>query len=75
VVKYIHLTQRPSGKGAVEYEIHGMIMQTLDVQLANSEMVYTESGGMAWMSGDIEMSTSTRGGLLKGLGRKLVGEY
>ena len=58
----------------MEYEIHGTTMQTLDVQLANGEMVYTESGGMAWMSGDIEMSTSTRGGLLKGLGRKLAGE-
>ena len=51
----------------MEYEIHGTTMQTLDVQLANGETVYTESGGMAWMSGDIEMSTSTRGGLLKGL--------
>jgi len=59
----------------MEYEIHGTTMQTLDVKLANGEAVYTESGGMAWMSGDIEMSTSTRGGLLKGLGRKLAGEY
>jgi uncharacterized protein (TIGR00266 family) len=58
----------------VEYKIHGTTMQTLDVKLANGEAVYTESGGMAWMSGDIEMSTSTRGGLLKGLGRKLAGE-
>jgi uncharacterized protein (TIGR00266 family) len=58
----------------MEYEIHGTTMQTLDVQLANGEAVYTESGGMAWMSGDIEMSTSTRGGLLQGLGRKLAGE-
>ena len=57
------------------YEIHGTTMHTLGVQLANGEMVYTESGGMAWMSGDIEMSTSPRGGLLKGLGRKLAGEY
>jgi uncharacterized protein (TIGR00266 family) len=58
----------------MEYKIHGTTMQTLDVQLASGEAVYTESGGMAWMSGDIEMSTSTRGGLLKGLGRKLAGE-
>ncbi|HID64368.1 MAG TPA: TIGR00266 family protein [Anaerolineae bacterium] len=58
----------------MEYEIHGTTMQTLDVKLADGEAVYTESGGMAWMSGDIEMSTSTRGGLLKGLSRKLAGE-
>jgi uncharacterized protein (TIGR00266 family) len=58
----------------MEYKIHGTTMQTLDIQLTNGEAVYTESGGMAWMSGDIEMSTGARGGLLKGLGRKLAGE-
>ncbi len=58
----------------MEYEIHGTTMQTLDVKLTGGEAVYTESGGMAWMSGDIEMSTGARGGLLKGLGRKLAGE-
>jgi uncharacterized protein (TIGR00266 family) len=58
----------------MEYKIHGTTMQTLDIHLTNGEAVYTESGGMAWMSGDIEMSTGARGGLLKGLGRKLAGE-
>jgi uncharacterized protein (TIGR00266 family) len=58
----------------MEYEIHGTTMQTLDVSLTRGEAVYTESGGMAWMTGDIDMSTNTRGGLLKGLGRKLAGE-
>jgi len=58
----------------MRYEIHGTAMQTLDVTLTQGEAVYTESGGMAWMTGDIEMNTSTRGGLLKGLGRKLAGE-
>jgi len=58
----------------VRYEIHGTTMQTLDVHLERGEAVYTESGGMAWMSGDIDMQTNTRGGLLAGLGRKLAGE-
>lgn len=58
----------------MKYKIHGTTMQTLDVQLMRGESIYTESGGMAWMSGDIGMETSTRGGLLKGLGRKLAGE-
>ena len=52
----------------MEYKIHGTTMQTLDVRLANGEAVYTESGGMAWMSGDIEMSTGTRGGAVEGPG-------
>jgi uncharacterized protein (TIGR00266 family) len=58
----------------MEFTIHGTTMQTLDVQLSRGEAVYTESGGMAWMSGDIEMNTNTRGGLLKGLSRTLAGE-
>lgn len=36
--------------------------------------MYTQSGGMAWMSEGVEMDTNTRGGLLKGVGRMFAGE-
>lgn len=58
----------------MRYDIHGTTMQTLDIFLSAGETVFTESGGMAWMKGSIEMSTNTRGGLLKGLARSLSGE-
>lgn len=58
----------------MKYELHGTTLQTLDITLSQGESVYTESGGMAWMTGDIEMSTNTRGGLMKGLARSLAGE-
>ena len=58
----------------MQYEIFGTTLQTLDVTLSAGEAVYTESGGMAWMHGNIDMSTDTRGGLLKGLARTLSGE-
>ncbi len=58
----------------MRYEIHGTVMQTLDVYLSQSESMYTESGGMAWMKGNVEMKTDTKGGLMAGLGRKLAGE-
>jgi len=58
----------------VKYEIHGTTLQTLDITLSQGESVFTESGGMAWMTGEIEMSTNTRGGLMKGLARSLAGE-
>ncbi len=58
----------------MRYEIHGTVMQTLDVYLPQGESMYTESGGMAWMKGNIEMKTDTKGGLMAGLGRKLAGE-
>jgi uncharacterized protein (TIGR00266 family) len=50
------------------------VMQSVDVHLGQGESMYTESGGMAWMRGDIDMKTDTRGGLMKGLGRALAGE-
>jgi uncharacterized protein (TIGR00266 family) len=49
-------------------------MQAVDVFLTAGESVYTESGGMAWMKGDVKMETSTKGGLMSGLGRALAGE-
>jgi hypothetical protein len=58
----------------MRYEIHGTVMQTLDVYLTQGESMYTESGGMAWMKGNVEMKTNTKGGLMAGLGRKLAGE-
>jgi uncharacterized protein (TIGR00266 family) len=58
----------------MQYEILGTLLQSVDVHLSQGESVYTESGGMAWMRGDIEMKTSTKGGLMAGLGRKLAGE-
>jgi uncharacterized protein (TIGR00266 family) len=58
----------------MEYKIHGTVMQTLDIHLRQGESIFTESGGMAWMYGNIEMETSTRGGVLGGLGRALSGE-
>jgi len=58
----------------MRYDIHGSVLPSVDVWLEAGEAVYTESGGMAWMKGDLRMDTSTRGGLLKGLGRSLAGE-
>jgi uncharacterized protein (TIGR00266 family) len=49
-------------------------MPTLDVTLEAGEAIFTEKGGMAWMRGDISMETSSRGGVLSGIGRRLAGE-
>lgn len=58
----------------MEYQIYGTVMQTLDITLNKGEAIYTEAGGMAWMKGNIQMDTGTRGGLLGGLGRMMSGE-
>ena len=70
--------RRSDGRCNVEvglkFKIHGTTLQTLDIYLGPGESVFTESGGMAWMTGSVEMETSTRGGLMKGLARSLAGE-
>jgi len=58
----------------MKFQIHGDVLPSVDVFLEAGESVFTESGGMAWMSGDISMNTNTRGGLLAGLTRSLAGE-
>jgi len=58
----------------MEYKIHGTVMQALEVTLGQGESIYTESGGMAWMTDNIDMKTSSKGGIGKALGRVLSGE-
>ena len=58
----------------MEYKIHGTVMQALEVTLTRGKSVYTESGGMAWMTDGIDMKTSGRGSLGSMIGRKLAGE-
>ncbi len=44
----------------------------LEVDLDPGQKIITESGAMAWMEGDLETQTGVRGGLMKGLKRKLL---
>ncbi|NJL94493.1 MAG: TIGR00266 family protein [Anaerolineae bacterium] len=58
----------------MQHEVKGTVMQWLEVRLDRGEAVYTERGGMAWMTEGIEMKTSGKGGIGKMLGRALAGE-
>jgi len=58
----------------MKYKIRGTTMQVVDVELNAGESIYTESGGMSWMSPNLKMETNTKGGLMKALGRKFSGE-
>ncbi|MFP3902929.1 MAG: TIGR00266 family protein [Armatimonadota bacterium] len=58
----------------MEYEIRGTVLPTLEVELNAGESVYTESGGMAWMTEGIDMNTNMKGGVLGGLKRMVSGE-
>jgi len=58
----------------MEYRLEGEDMPSLEIKLKQGESVYTESGGMAWMSGNIDMKTEGKGGIGAMLGRSLSGE-
>ncbi len=58
----------------MNYKIRGTTMQVVDIELAANEAVYTEKGGMSWMSTNMKMETNTKGGVMKGLGRMISGE-
>lgn len=58
----------------MEYRIIGETLPAVEMKLQASESVYTQSGGMAWMSDGITLDSNVKGGLMKGLGRMFAGE-
>ncbi|MGC9317279.1 MAG: TIGR00266 family protein [Armatimonadota bacterium] len=58
----------------MEYTIRGTVMQSVEVSLTGGEAVYTEAGGMAWMSENVSMATNMKGGMMGALKRAVSGE-
>ncbi|MBQ1399679.1 MAG: TIGR00266 family protein [Lachnospiraceae bacterium] len=58
----------------MRYDIQGGNLPVVICYLENGESVITESGGMSWMSPNMQMQTSSNGGLGKLIGRKLAGD-
>ena len=49
----------------MKYRVIGDTMPAVEVMFdAPGEGMYTQSGGMAWMTEGIEMSTNAKGGLM-----------
>jgi uncharacterized protein (TIGR00266 family) len=58
----------------MRYQVFGNNLPAVSIRLDRGESIYTQSGGMAWMTEAITMTTNMKGGLMKGLGRMLSGE-
>ena len=58
----------------MQYKIFGENMPAVTMTLDAGESIYTQSGGMTWMTAGMRMETNMKGGLLKGLGRMLSGD-
>ncbi len=62
------------GAGRISYRIDGTTLQVVTIELEPGEVIYSESGGMSWMSGNVEMRTHSGGGLGRMVKRALSGE-
>lgn len=58
----------------MKYSIQGGQLPVVVCEMDAGEEMFTESGGMSWMSNNMVMSTNMEGGLFKGLGRAFSGE-
>ncbi len=58
----------------MRYKIFGDKLPAVTIQFDAGESIYTQSGGMTWMTDNFSMETNMKGGLMKGLGRMLSGE-
>lgn len=58
----------------MRYEVWGNMMPAVTIALEAGESIYTQSGGMSWMTDQMEMTTNMQGGLMKGIGRMFSGE-
>jgi hypothetical protein len=57
----------------MRYEVNGNVMQTVAIDLAPGETVYSQTNAMAWMNDQVTMDTHTGGGFLAGLARSFGG--
>lgn len=58
----------------MKHNIEGGSLPVLTLTLENGEKVFSDKGDMCWMTNQIEMETTSRGGLLKGLARTFSGD-
>ena len=58
----------------MNYRVFGAPMPAVSISMEQGESIYTQSGGMTWMSEGISMETNMKGGFLKGIGRMFAGE-
>lgn len=58
----------------MRYEIKGGNLPVVICYMEANETIYTESGGMGWMTDNFEMDTNMKGGIFAGIGRAMSGE-
>ncbi len=50
------------GRSGIDYQIVGTTLQAVIIQVEPGQTLFSETGGMAWMSGNVIMNTNAGGG-------------
>ena len=58
----------------MEYNIFGGNLPAVTIKLNQGESIYTQSGGLTWMTENMDLSTNMKRGLSTGAGRMLSGD-
>lgn len=58
----------------MQYKVFGKPFPAVSLRMNRGESIYTQSGGMSWMTDGFSMETNTHGGLMKGFGRMFSGD-
>jgi uncharacterized protein (TIGR00266 family) len=66
------IVQTGEGHTGIDYQIMGTTLQAVIIQLEPGQTVFSESGGMSWMSGNISYNTNTGGGGLGGMFKRAI---
>lgn len=69
-----HVAGSGTSQNGIQYQIIGTTMQAVVLQLPAGQTVFSERGGMSWMSGNIAMQTNMEGGLGGAFKRMFSGE-
>jgi uncharacterized protein (TIGR00266 family) len=65
---------KETGGKCMKYNITGDNLQIVTCEMAPNERMYAEAGAMVYMSGNMTFEAKAKGGVMKGLKRKLTGE-
>ena len=71
------VAQVGEGRSGLDYQIVGTTLQAVIMQIEPGQAIYSESGGMSWMSGNVVMNTTTGGsgglgGMLGGMMKRAI---
>lgn len=73
-VEKLPVSMQGNGMSGLQYQVLGTLFQALTINFtAPQQTIYSQQGGMSWMTQHIQMNTTTGGGIGKMLGRMFSG--